>query len=132
MKIQKQIIFATLILTFGLSFSSCKKDKENPTITVESPTEHSEHKWGDQVHVEATFSDDRGLKKYSVIMGDTDGNHLHSFDFEKTGEISGKMYDFHEHFVVPNSAEMMAWLHFSVTDEEDKTTTKKWMLHFAE
>jgi hypothetical protein len=24
----------------------------------------------------------------------------------------------------------MAWVHYTVTDAEDKTTTLKWMLHF--
>lgn len=132
MKTKLEITIPMLLLTLFFSFTSCKKDKEDPTITIETPAEHSVHKWGDQVHVEATFEDDRGLKNYHVLLGDANGNHLHSFDFENSGTISGLTYDFHEHFTVPDSAEMMAWLYFTVTDEENKTGTQKWMLHFEE
>lgn len=116
----------------ALTTTSCKKDKEDPTITVNTPAEHSHHSWGATVHVEATFADDQGLKNYTVMIGDADGNHNHDFDFMKSGEISGASYDFHDHFDVPTDAPMMAWVHFTVTDQEDKTATMKWMLHFDE
>ena len=127
----RKIIILTAIL-FATAFTSCKKDKEDPVITVSTPEEHTEHLWGAEVHINASFTDDRGLKNYEVLLGDESGSHDHDFDFEKTGDISGVSYDFHEHFVVPDSAMTMRWVHFSVTDMEDKTTTIKWMLHFAE
>src|SRR5690606_4443364 len=109
----KLFLFAALAVT--VSLSSCKKDKEDPTITVNEPTEHSHHMWGETVHVEATFADDMGLKSYEVLLGDEAGNHDHMFDFDVSGTINGTEYDFHEHFVVPDSAEMMRYIHFTVT-----------------
>lgn len=116
----------------SLALTSCKKDKEDPVITVEEPTEHSTHKWGTEVHIHADFTDDRGLKSYEVALGAEDGTHDHMFDFHKTGTIEGVEYNFHEHFMVPDSAMMMRWVHFTVTDAEDKVATKSWMLHFEE
>jgi hypothetical protein len=126
-----KLLFIGLLATTSI-FTSCKKDKENPTITVSTPDEHSEHLWGATVHLNANFSDDQGLKNYTVMVTDADGNHDHDFDFMTSGDISGKSYDFHEHFVVPDSAMTMRWVTFSVTDAEDKNTTLSWMLHFAE
>lgn len=114
------------------SLISCKKDKENPVITIETPAEHSNHLWGSEVHLNATFTDDQGLKSYEVLLGNEAGDHDHMFDFHLMGDISGTSHALHEHFMVPDSAEMMRWLHFTVTDMEDKTTAKTWMLHFDE
>lgn len=128
---KNRIVFVALaIVSIGLT--SCKKDKEDPTISITTPAEHSTHNWGDEVHINATFADDRGLKSYEVMVGDEAGMHDHMFDFHKSGTAEGLSYDFHEHFMVPDSAMMMRWVHFTVTDAEDKTASQKWMLHFEE
>ena len=116
----------------ALGMASCKKDKEAPTITIESPAEHSHFKWGETVHLDAEFADDRGLKTYNVMMGSESGEFDMTFNWVVTGSIEGTEHHFHEHFTVPDSAMMMRWVHFSVTDMEDKTSTAKWMLHFDE
>ena len=66
------------------------------------------------------------------MVGDEEGNHDHDFNFMKTGDISGKSYEFHDHFMVPDNVPMMRWIHFTVVDENEKTTTQKWMVHFKE
>ena len=130
MKINKIAIIALTFVSF--SFISCNKDKEAPTITVSTPTEHSHYLWGAAVHFEAEITDDQGLKSYTAMMVDADGNHEPTIDFMESGEISGTSYELHEHFMVPNEAPMMAWLQITAVDMEDKTTEIKWMLHFDE
>lgn len=126
-----RVILLALALT-SIGITSCKKDKEDPTISITTPTEHSTHKWGNEVHINATFSDDQGLKSYEVMVGDEAGAHDHMFDFHKSGTAEGLTHDFHEHFMVPDSAMTMRWIHFTVTDAEDKTASQKWMVHFEE
>ncbi|NOQ75008.1 MAG: DUF4625 domain-containing protein [Crocinitomix sp.] len=130
MKYSRKITVILAIAALSFTSTSCKKDKEDPTITVSTPAQHSHFNWGDEVHIEADFADDRGLKDYAVMMVDADGNHLSTIDFMKTGTTSELTYEFHEHFVVPDSAPMMAWVQFTVTDAEDKAATLEWMLHF--
>ncbi len=119
-------------MTLTISTNSCKKDKEDPTISVETPEQHSIHNWGTEVHITADFADDQGLKDYTIMVVDADGNHSMAFDFMRTGTVSELTYDFHDHFDVPDSAPEMAWVQFVVTDAENKTTTLDWMLHFEE
>jgi len=126
----KSIITLTIISL--LTLTSCNKDKENPIITVSEPTEHSVFKWGEMVHISAVFTDDQELKSYHTFVGDMEGNHNHHFDFMNSEDISGESFDFHNHFVVPDSAPAMAWVHFEVKDAEDKVTELMWMLHFEE
>lgn len=128
MKKIKQSILVLGIAIVG--FTSCKKDREAPIIQISTPAEHSDHKWGDEVHMMAKFTDDRGLKSYTVMVGDEMGGHDHQFNYMKTENISDLSYEFHGHFMVPDSCEMMRWIHFTVVDEDDKSTTKKWMVHF--
>lgn len=129
---KNKIFLMIAIVGFAATITSCKKDKEDPTITIETPAQHSEHAWGAEVHIKANFSDDRALKSYVVMVGDEAGTHDNMFDFMRAGDISGLSHDFHDHFVVPNNAAAMRWVHFTVTDEEGKVSTKKWMLHFVE
>lgn len=128
----KSIFNIAFAVTIILSLVSCKKDKENPTITIAEPINHSHLHWGDEVHIECTFADDRALASYHIHIGTELGTHTPEFDIEFSGDIDGKSYDFHEHFVAPDSIEMVYYLHFEVTDDEGKITTEKVMLHFEE
>lgn len=130
MKFSNKLFVLLAIATLSFGTTSCKKDKEDPTITVNEPAQHTHFNWGDEVHLEATFADDRGLKNYTAMIGNEAGTMDNVINFMKTGTTTELTYDFHEHFVVPTDAPMMAWVHFTVTDAEDKTTTLKWMLHF--
>ncbi|WP_027420705.1 DUF4625 domain-containing protein [Crocinitomix catalasitica] len=118
----------TFISLMGLT--SCKKDKEVPTITVNEPADHTELMWGDQLHIEATFEDDRELESYRVYLGNQLGVKSTDFDIDFTGTISGTSYDFHDHVMVPDSVGMVYYLHFEVSDAEGKTTSASHMLHF--
>ncbi len=131
MKSIKNILFFSLTASL-IVLTSCNKDKEDPTIEESTPEQHSEHKWENEVHLNATFSDDKDLKSYTVKIVDGADNELSAFNFTHTHEISGMSYKFHEHFEVPTNAPMMAWVKFMVIDAEDKTAEMKWMLHFEE
>ncbi|MFD1551662.1 hypothetical protein DNU06_02835 [Putridiphycobacter roseus] len=124
-------MFATIAL-LSTSIVSCNKDKENPTIVVSTPENHTTFKWGEEVHVEATFTDDTELKSYKVFVGDADGNHNHDIGFMEEGTTTETSYEFHEHFMIPDSVASMAYIYFEVTDAEEKTTTEQVMIHFEE
>lgn len=128
----KKIVKFSIAALAVIALVSCKKDKENPTITIAEPADHSEHLWGAEMHVEATFEDDRELKSYHIHIGNETGDHMPEFDVEFEGDISGKSYDFHEHVVVPDSIGAEYYLHFEVTDAEGKSTEQKLMLHFMQ
>ena len=113
-----------------ITLTSCKKDKEDPTITITSPENHSEHHEGSSVNLKATFADDRDLASYEVMVGDVDGNHIHEFHFEDENEISGESYDYSSTLTFPDSLSLDAYyVHFMVTDAEGKTASDKLMLH---
>ena len=109
---------------------SCNKDKEDPTITIAQPTDHSNHTKGEMLHIEATFEDDQDLSSYSIHIGDENGNHAADFDFHSHGSISGKSHEFHEHTMIPDTIGMVYYLHFEVTDAEGKKSTASHMMHF--
>ncbi len=125
----KQIGVLGLLLLGGLS--SCKKDKENPIITVSSPANHSNIMLGSTLDVQAVFTDDKELAEYHVHMGDQAGEHVHDFhDVEYTKSITGDSYQFSEQINIPEmlSSEVY-YLHFELTDAEGKISTERIMLH---
>lgn len=130
MKFTSKLSVIIAIVTLAIGTTSCKKDKEAPTIIINEPAQHTHFNWGDEVHLEATFADDRGLNDYTVMLGNEAGTMDTTINFIKAGTTSEVTYEFHEYFVVPTGAPMMAWVHFTVTDAEEKTSTLKWMLHF--
>lgn len=117
------------IALIAVTIISCKKDKENPTITIGEPSNHSEHTYGSELHLEATFEDDRELKSYHIYAGDAAGNHATDFDLMFSGDISGKSYDFHEHADIPSGIGSVYYLYFEVVDADDKKTTEQVMIH---
>ncbi len=119
-----------IILALAVGFASCKTDKEDPLISITTPANHSEHDYGSMIEVKATFTDDRDLAHYKVFYGDESGEHLHPFHHEDEANISGTSYEYSAMVHVPDSGDMVAWLHFEVTDAKDKMTTDKLMLHF--
>ena len=122
-------LFAISIVSI-LALTSCKKDKEDPTITITTPAEHSEHALGSMIHVEGTFEDDRDLKSYTMMVGDVNGEHIHGFHHDESSDISGKSYHYHSMVTMPDSLSvMMFYLHFTVTDAKGKTASVKHMLH---
>ncbi len=125
-------IKTSLILALGVVFmSSCAKDKEDPTITITSPENHSEHHEGSDVAIKAIFEDDKELASYKIEVGDESGEHIHEFHFfdEKT-DLEGEKFEYSNTLTFPDSLTLNAYyLHFEVKDAEGKTATSKVMLH---
>ncbi len=114
----------------AIAFTGCKKDKEDPTIKVNKPAEHSEFNLGDEVHIEVIFADDRELASYTFMIGDEDGGHIHGFHHDDDGTLKGTEHEYHTMVTVPDSlAVTVFYLHFTVTDAEGKKASKKHMLH---
>ena len=123
-------IFIIAIAFVAVSLTSCKKDKEDPTISVVEPDDHQHFIWGEEVHVEANFTDDQALKSYDVSIQDDAGNISTDFNFHYTGDLEGATGYFHEHAIVPDSCMSMGYVSFTISDMEDKTVTEKRMVHF--
>ncbi len=126
----KNTFFFALLLSIILM--SCNKEKGAPTIKIESPNAHSTHKWGETVHIEAMFEDEKELKDYTVFVGNEAGELLPIMDFNVTGTTTGASFEFHDHLIVPTDAPNEAYVHFSVTNKANQTTKSKVMIHFEE
>ncbi len=119
-----------LLIGSVLVLTGCNKDKEDPTITVTAPAEHTHYNGGDVVNVAATFADDKALASYTLEIGDDSGGHIHSFHHNDAGNITGETSAYTQSITIPDSAGVhVFFLHFTVTDEEGKTTSAKHMLH---
>lgn len=128
----QKIIFSILLLASVSVITSCKKDKEDPTIVVAEPEDHSEFHWGEEIHAEAAFGDDRELSSYRVYVGTSDGSVASELNADFSGSISGSSYDFHEHVMIPDSVTGMFYVYFKVTDAEDKSATAQRMIHIMQ
>ncbi len=125
-----KFFFTAFAAVAVLGFSSCNKDKEDQTITLSTPAEHSHFDRGTMMHVEMKFADDQNLKSYDVEFANQDGSHNHNFHHSDSGSIDGSEYDFHTMIEVPSTAPDMLWLHVTVTDAEGKEVTDSFMYHF--
>ena len=126
MKIQ----FIAVAILAAATLTSCKKDKENPTILITSPANHAHFESGDHIEASATFEDDQALKSYHVHVGDEEGNHSHDWSYSDEGELTGTSFEWKDDLHPPDSLPMMLYLHFEVSDEEGKVTNDKVMMHF--
>jgi len=113
-----------------VTLTACKKDKENPSITISEPINLSLHSIGSELHIAVSFEDDRELKSYHIHIGNEAGEFMPEFDLEFGADISGKKYDFHEYYDTPTGIDSVYYLHVEVTDAEGKTSTDKVMLEF--
>ena len=128
--VKKLSVMLSMLALATLILSGCKKDKEDPTITVTTPAEHAEFNKSDVVHLEVTFADDRDLASFTMMVGDMDGEHIDNFHLDDSGDLTGSSYDYHKMITIPDSVLVsMFYLHFTVTDAEGKTASKKHMLH---
>lgn len=92
---------ALLLLTTMLAFSACKKDEPDPDagkakITNLAITPQSGLKFGDVVTLSGNFSDETGLKSYTVTMSNTSG-----VIFEETKMLTGKTFNLGEALTIP-------------------------------
>lgn len=117
--------FLYCLLVLFYAFSSCTKDKDSPQIDVVEPDELVEVAGGEELHIEAVFSDDRGLKSYKIYLTDLAGEQMALFPLSYEDDIEGKSYQFHEHEHVPDGFSAEACLWFEVTDQEGKVSQEK-------
>jgi len=108
---------ALVLLTTMLAFSACKKDKEpdpnagKAKITGLAINPQASLKYGDVVTLSGTFSDDTGLKSYTVTMSNTGG-----VIFEETKMLTGKTFNLSEALTIPLPKNAVAGdMKFSVT-----------------
>ena len=52
-----------------------------------TPANHSNHEMGDELHIQAVFSDNEALASYKLFIGDVEGEHTHDFHFEEEKDI---------------------------------------------
>ena len=93
---------ALMLLTTMLVFSACKKDAETDPnagkakITNLAITPQASLKYGDVVTLSGTFSDDTGLKSFTVTM--SKGSDV---IFEETKMLTGKTFNLSEALTIP-------------------------------
>jgi hypothetical protein len=93
---------ALVLLTSMLAFSACKKDeKPDPDagkakITDLAITPQTSLKYGDVVTLSGTFSDETGLKSYTVTM-----SKATDVIFEETKMLTGKTFNLSEALTIP-------------------------------
>jgi hypothetical protein len=113
----------------ALIFTACKKDKENPEISVSNPVEHTHFTAGTSMTVSARFTDDRELASYHAHVADVNGNHVMDFMWESEGDIAGKTFDLTEIVSIPGGLDSVYYLHFEVVDAEGKSTEESIEFH---
>lgn len=118
-----------LLAITGLTLTSCKKDKEAPTIIVSEPIEHTHFTAGTSFQLSATFSDDQDLASFHTHTADAQGNHVLEFDWEEVGTISGKSHTLTSTVNIPAGINNVYYLHFEVEDAEGKTTEELIEIH---
>ena len=92
---------ALMLVTTMLAFSACKKDEPDPNagkakITDLAITPQSGLQYGDIVTLSGSFSDETGLKSYTVTMSNTSG-----VIFEETKMLTGKTFNLNEALTIP-------------------------------
>lgn len=125
----KNILFISFIT---LAFVSCKKDKESPVIEIVSPDNAMTFSKGDTILLEANISDDIDLAKLHAHVGDENGNHTMDFMWEEELDLIGKTYHYNASIIIPETVEMVRYIHLEVTDAESKITEEKIMIHIME
>ena len=92
---------ALVLLTTMVAFSACKKEEPDPNagkakITDLAITPQSSLKFGDVVTLTGVFSDDTGLKSFTVTMSNSSG-----VIFEETKMLTGKTFNLNEALTIP-------------------------------
>jgi hypothetical protein len=95
-------LLALMLLTIVLVISACKKDEEpdpnagKAKITDLAITPEASLKYGDVVTLSGAFSDETGLKSFTITMSNTTG-----VIFEETKMLTGKTFSLNEALTIP-------------------------------
>jgi hypothetical protein len=119
----------SIILLYSISFSSCKKDEVDNTapsiVSVSEPLENDTLISGDELHVDATITDDVELSQLKIDIHSASDGHMHgkmdaSSYWEKIVilNLTGKSQSIHEHIDIP--ADVAAGLYHVIMAAVDK------------
>lgn len=101
----KNVIKTVLLLSLLCSFfASCKKDKEDetpsggdkPTIASLAAAPNSSVSYGDVVALTGSFSDEKGLQSYTIIISNAQGEL-----YNNTQMLTGKTFSLNASLVIP-------------------------------
>jgi uncharacterized membrane protein len=116
----KNVKFITLwALSLGLLSVSCSSDDsqtdtQKPSITLITPQDEQEFEAGEQIHVQANFTDNMALASYKIDIHYTGDSHQHrtlsadehqQWAYETTGSLSGTSDMIHIDILIPSNAE---------------------------
>lgn len=114
MSYKKYLLSACSILLISVVTFSCSKDDEDlkkPVIELISPQDHDEFHPGENIHFEASFSDDTELSEYKIDIHFDDGHDHKSFKdggyewhYTHTAKLSGKSQMVHHDISIPADA----------------------------
>ncbi len=118
-----------LVITLIAVFTACKKDDPadpnagKATITDLAVTPETGLQYGDIVTLSGSFSDETGLKSYTVKMSNTTG-----VIFEETKMLTGKTFTLDEDLTIPlpkNAVEGDMTVSITVKNSGDLLTTEE-------
>jgi len=122
-------IFIFSILTLALF--SCKKEEDPieettetsetnaaPTIEIDTPDNHQSYSIGDTINIVAHFEDDKMLASYHVYIADEEGNTVNGFIFDDADDLDEDHHHYMKNIIIPDTAPMMFWIHFDLTDSD--------------
>jgi hypothetical protein len=111
MKQINNLLYITILAV--LSFTACNTeevDTEKPVITINEPHDHDHFKPGGNIHFDAEFSDNVGLKQFKIDIH-YGGDHTHKstgiklqdneWSYIYTGDLEGRNKHFQMDISIP-------------------------------
>jgi len=130
----KSLFTTLLMLSFGLVFTACNKDKEPPTLML--TVDQSAASVGDMISADVSMEDDRDITNYyiEVVALDLEGqNNLYNFvlkssdaepDFEPAKSLDFTNLEYTVPEVVGSDSLVAGWtlrFYASVQDENEES-----------
>ncbi len=114
MRLKKYFTLLISLLLVSALTVSCSKDDEDtkkPEIELINPQDHDEFHPGENIHFEASFSDDTELSEYKIDIHFDDGHDHktvrdgdHEWHYVHTAELSGRNQMVHHDISIPEDA----------------------------
>lgn len=120
-----------LMVAFLLPFISCEADEEAPSIEVFAPQQQASFNYNGIIEVEAIFKDDTRLKSYEVKIVNEAGEQPEEFDFKSANSLDVTRFDYSANILIPDSVGPKYFLHFTLTDDLDKSSEAEVELLFS-